>query len=69
VYKLISLHYHSGSAPGAQVTPPGAYMSQWVPPDPRRYSTVTAITLLNSILTTHQVVIYAQAWVQGSHNS
>ncbi len=37
MYKLISLHYHSGSAPGAQVTPPGAYMSQDGRPDARKW--------------------------------
>jgi len=47
---LVTSFTHSGALPEhqvAQATPPGAYMSQWVPPDPRRYSTITAITLFN----------------------
>jgi len=60
---LVTSSTHSGSAPEHQATQvslsTGVHMSQWVPPDPRRYSTVTAITLLNSILTTHQVVTRA----------
>jgi hypothetical protein len=62
VSTLVTSFTHSGALPEhqvAQVTPPGAYMSQLVPPDARHYSTVTVIPLLNSILTTRWVVTRA----------
>jgi len=51
VSTLVTSSTHSGSAPGAQATQvslsTGVHMSQFAPPDPRRYSTITAITLFN----------------------